>query len=78
MPKQEPDYRRIMAHLRGRIEAGDLKPGQRIGTYQELAAEYGVGMTTVRTALQMLGELGWLVGHQGKATYVAQDPPVGR
>ncbi len=71
----EPDYRRVMNHLRDRIRVGDLRPNDRLPTYRQLADEYDVGVTTVQVALRMLRELGWVEGRQGKGTFVARVPP---
>ncbi len=72
----EYDYERVMNNLRARIRAGDLKPGDRLPKYRELAAEHDVGVTTVQTALRLLRLLGWVEGRKGKGIYVTANPPV--
>jgi DNA-binding GntR family transcriptional regulator len=67
----EPLYQRVVDDVTARIKAGELKPGQRLPTINDLAAEYEVGTTTIKTALMMLRASGVVVGQQGKAVYVA-------
>ncbi len=69
------EYRRIVDDITARIRSGELRPGQQLGSYRELAAQYEVGITTVRNALVVLEERGWTVGRPGKGTFVADRPP---
>ena len=45
---------RIAADLRRRIETGEYRPGDRLPTYEELAAHYGTGHATIQAALRIL------------------------
>jgi GntR family transcriptional regulator len=65
-----PLYRRIQADLRGRIDRGDMEPGTRIETEQELMARYGVSRATIRQALGGLIADGLLEVRRGLGTYV--------
>lgn len=69
------EYRRIVDDVATRIRSGELRPGQKLGSYRELAQEYDVGVTTIRNALVVLEERGWTVGRPGKGTFVADRPP---
>ena len=46
-----PLYRQIQSDLRERISSGQLPPGSRLETEQELMARYEVSRATVRQAL---------------------------
>lgn len=69
-----PLYRRIQADLRARVDQGDLAPGARIETEQELMARYGVSRATVRQALSGLVADGLLEIRRGLGTYVRARP----
>lgn len=49
-----PRYRQIYQGLRGRILSGELKPGDRVPTEEELSALHGVSRMTARHALNCL------------------------
>jgi GntR family transcriptional regulator len=66
-----PLYRRIEADLRDRIRTGELPPGARVATEQELMERHGVSRATVRQALGGLIASGALEVRRGLGTYVA-------
>lgn len=74
------DYERVYAGIAGKITQGvdGYQPGKRLPTIAALGAEYDVSQTTVKLALTLLGRDGWTRGHQGKGTFVADDPPITR
>ena len=51
---------RVAAAVRARIEAGDLRPGDRAPSVRALVAEHGVAMSTAARALTRLREEGVL------------------
>lgn len=55
------------------IRSGQYKPGERLPSVEELAAELGVGRSSVREALHKLEALGWVSLQHGKGTFVS--PP---
>jgi GntR family transcriptional regulator len=65
-----PLYRQIQADLRDRIQRGDLAPGDRLETEQELMARYEVSRATVRQALGGLVNDGLVEIRRGLGTYV--------
>lgn len=65
-----PLYRRIEADLRDRIRTGELPPGARVETEQELMERHGVSRATVRQALGGLIASGALEVRRGLGTYV--------
>ncbi len=69
--------------LRKRVALGQLGPGERLPTERELADALGVGRTTVRAALRLLGDEGLLRTTRGRSggTVVLDDdqrPPTTR
>jgi GntR family transcriptional regulator/MocR family aminotransferase len=71
----EPLYRQIESFVRAAIDAGRLRPGQRLPSVRALAGQLGVGRLTVATAYEELAALGYLVGRMGFGTIVAPHPP---
>ncbi len=67
-----PAYVQIEEELAGRIEQGELRPGDRMPTERDLGAAMGVSRMTVRAALGRLEQRGLIVRRQGSGTYVAQ------
>lgn len=69
-----PLYEQIVSDIRGKIEKGILKPGDQLGTQQEMAREYEVSLITIKAALSELVNEGYLFTRVGKGTYVAERP----
>lgn len=61
---------RIIEDIRAGISSGQLKPGDKLPTQAQLAAQYGCSETPVKQALAILEALGLVEGHQGKGTFV--------
>jgi DNA-binding GntR family transcriptional regulator len=70
-----PTYREIADDLAARISAGELKPGDRMPTTDEVAAEFGVSEATAYRGLSLLVDRGLVRGEQGRARYVIGTPP---
>ncbi|HET7792311.1 MAG TPA: FadR/GntR family transcriptional regulator [Rhizobacter sp.] len=67
----------LAARLAAQIEAGELAPGDRLPTEQQLASMHGVSRTVVREAVHQLKSRKLLVSRQGSGVYVA-PPPLNR
>jgi DNA-binding LacI/PurR family transcriptional regulator len=67
-----PLYQQIERALKTKIEKGELKPGDQLGSQQELAIEYNVSLITVKKALANLIKQGVLYSRVGKGTFVAE------
>ena len=65
----------VTAHVRGLIERGELRPGDRLPTERELAAQIGVSRPTVRTGLRTLSTMGVVQSKQGSGTFITSGPP---
>lgn len=57
--------------LRDRLQMGEWHEGDQLPTEAELAAEYGVSRSTVRSALQQLETLGLTITRHGMGTFVS-------
>lgn len=74
-------YVRVLNDLIRRIEAGELKPGAKLPPLHELARQYDVGQMTLRRALWIAEDRGYIQGRRGSGIYVADrnkpgnDPP---
>jgi DNA-binding FadR family transcriptional regulator len=69
----------IALEIRRYVEQNDLTPGDRIGTEQELAAEFGVSRPTLREALRLLASSHLIRVGRGRAggIFVARTPNEG-
>src|SRR6201986_675825 len=69
----------IALEIRRYLERRELQPGDRIGTEQELAAEFGVSRPTVREGLRLLASSPLIRVGRGRAggIFVARTPNEG-
>ncbi|MBA8959056.1 FadR/GntR family transcriptional regulator [Rhodococcus opacus] len=61
--------------LRSRIESGEWEVGAKLPGETTLAAELGVGRSTVREAIRMLAGLGMLESRQGAGVFLRGSSP---
>lgn len=74
--QQTPNLRSgLVDTLVAQIESGELAPGQRLPTEQEIVAATGVSRTVVREALASLRARGLITTRQGLGAFVAKEPP---
>jgi GntR family phosphonate transport system transcriptional regulator len=66
-------WRRIERVVAGEIASGQIRPGDRIPTEQELARRFGVHRHTVRRAMTALAQRGLIRIEQGRGTFVQED-----
>ena len=71
----EPTADDVRRALLARIDAGDLRPGERLGSERDLAMSLGVSRSTLRHALGVLQDEGTVrrVPGRGGGTFVAQS-----
>lgn len=65
-----PAYRQLYISLKKDIKDGRYTPGSFLPTESEMEAEYGVSRTTVRKAVSLLANEGYLSVTQGRGTEV--------
>lgn len=63
-------YIRIKEEIERRIQAGEIKPGEKLPSEPALAKEFEVSRPTLREALKMLQREGTLLSKNGVGTYV--------
>ena len=68
-------YSQLAGIIRKQIETGELKPGQKISTFQELMEKYNVSLSTVKLAMSNLVSEGLLYSRQGRGTFVSTKLP---
>lgn len=67
---------RVARHLHGLIQQGHLRPGDRLPTEREMAAELGVSRPSIRAALQTLEAIGVLRSRRRAGTFIQHGPPM--
>jgi len=65
---------RLAQRIAHRIDAGALKPGDRLPTELQFAAAYGVSRTVVREAVHQLKSQGLVRSRQGSGVFVTAPP----
>lgn len=72
MPPRPTFRRLIVADIITKIENGTYQSGQELPTQQQMADMYGCSLEPVKAALDELELRGYVQGHQGKRTFVAE------
>jgi GntR family transcriptional regulator len=67
-----PLYHQLQMVLQAEIESGKWLPDQQLPTETKIAERFGVSKITVRQALQVLAEQGYIRREQGRGTFVAR------
>lgn len=69
---------RVADALRHRIETGELAPGARLPTLDELAETHRCSLAVIRKAVDLLRQQGLVLTTQGKGTFVRHRPSARR
>lgn len=69
-----PLYHQLYEMLLGKIESGELAPGDMLPTENELLEQYQLSRNTVRQALNELVNSGWVVRQRGRGSFVTRRP----
>ena len=72
--KEPPQYRKLYEQLRALIEDGTYNHGDLLPSENELCAAHHLTRPTVRRALDMLVNEGFIMRHQGKGSIVMGKP----
>jgi GntR family transcriptional regulator of arabinose operon len=70
----KPKYLKLKEYIIDTIISNGLKPGEKIHSENELAAEFEICRHTVRQAIGELVNDGWLYREHGKGTFVNKRP----
>lgn len=73
-----PLFKQIADQLRGQVERGELKEGDRLPSEASLMDTYSVARMTVRQAISLLRTEGLLVAEHGRGVFVRPRPIVRR
>ena len=68
--KPKKIYEEVADTLLESIRSGDLKPGEKLDSVQQLAESFQVGRSAIREALTSLRAMGLIEMRQGEGTYV--------
>lgn len=68
--EKEPKYQQIVNWVRSRLESGDLNPGDKLTSENELCARFHLSRQTVRHAIGLLEEEGLVIRRRGSGTYI--------
>src|SRR5258706_2899966 len=61
--------------LRDRIRSGELSPGTKLPSYDELQEQFGISRPTAARALSAVREEGWVASNGSRFLFVADLPP---
>ena len=65
-------YFQVMDRLRQQILSGEIKPGGKLPSENELSREYGISRHTVRKALRILENDGYVEAQHGRGTFCSE------
>lgn len=65
-------YYTLMEALKEQILSGTIKPGQKLPSENELTREYALSRHTVRKALALLENEGYITARHGKGTFCSE------
>jgi GntR family transcriptional repressor for pyruvate dehydrogenase complex len=71
----EGSTEQVVSHVRGLIERGELRPGDRLPAERDLAVQIGVSRPTVRAGLRALAAMGVVRSRHGSGTFIPDGPP---
>lgn len=66
-------YLKIVANIKEMIAAGEIMPGGKLPSENQLSVQYGVSRHTIRKAISILSDQGYLVSMHGKGTYLVDQ-----
>ena len=75
MSGAEGSTEQVVAFVRGLIDRGRLRPGDRLPAERELATQIGVSRPSVRAGLHALAAMGVVRSRHGSGTYIPSGPP---
>lgn len=65
-------YHDLMEDLREQILSGEIRPGEKLPSENQLSGDYGVSRQTVRKALQILENEGYIYAEHGRGTFCSE------
>lgn len=74
--KSRPKYMQLVDELIQKVTTGEIRPGEALPSEHQLCDTYQLARTTVRNAMQLLEEQGWINRIHGKGSFVSTNPPL--
>jgi DNA-binding GntR family transcriptional regulator len=68
-------YKQLAEILKARIRRGDFRPGRAIPSENQLVQEYGLARSTVRRAVAVMVEDGWVFTVPARGSFVSDPLP---
>lgn len=65
-------YFQLMEDLKAKILAGEIHAGDKLPSENELSAQYQISRQTVRKALSMLQNAGYIYAEHGRGTFCSE------
>lgn len=65
-------YYILMEELKEQILSGTIRPGEKLPSENEMTQQYGLSRHTVRKALSLLENEGYVTAHHGKGTFCSE------
>lgn len=69
----KPKYFSLMEQLRSDIMSGAIRPGEKLPSENELSQKYSLSRHTVRKALGILEQDGYVEAFHGRGTYCSEN-----
>ncbi len=66
----------VVKQILANMESGDLRPGDRLPTQEQLGQMFGVGRSSIREATNALAIMGYLEITQGRGTFIKSTAPL--
>lgn len=70
---ERPVYIQLIEHIQANIISGNFKPGDKIPSVRDLAAEAGVNPNTMQRALAELERMGLIFTNRTSGRYITSD-----
>jgi GntR family transcriptional regulator len=71
----EPIFAQIVRQVRVAVAGGGIRPGEKLPSHRDLAAQLVINHLTVKRAFDELEREGLIVTRRGLGTFVADAPP---
>jgi len=65
----------VVEYVRGLIQSGDVRPGDRLPPERELARKLNISRSSLRAGIGFLAAMGVLKSRHGAGTFVSDGPP---
>ena len=69
--RQNVKYKQIESYIMGKIQSGELGPGDQIETEKQLNEKFGIGHITINKALNNLATKGYITRSPGRGSFVS-------